>query len=99
MILGQEGPPGEGNGSPLQYSCLENSMDRRTWQDTVHGFAESYATMQLTLSLSEISLLLFRHNYMTVAQLYLTLCNPMDCSMPGFPVLGHLPEFAQTYVH
>jgi hypothetical protein len=47
-------------------------------------------------SLSEV-LLLFRHNYMTVAQLCLTLCNPMDCSMPGFRVLGHLPEFAQTY--
>ena len=29
----------------------------------------------------------------------LTLCNPMDCSMPGFPVLHHLPEFAQTHVH
>ena len=29
--------PGEGNGNPLQYSCLENSMDRGTWQATVHG--------------------------------------------------------------
>ena len=28
-----------------------------------------------------------------------TLCNPMDCSMPGFPVLHHLPELAQTHVH
>ena len=28
-----------------------------------------------------------------------TLCNPMDCSTPGFPVLHHLPEFAQTHVH
>ena len=27
------------------------------------------------------------------------LCDPMDCSMPGFPVLYHLPEFAQAYVH
>ena len=27
------------------------------------------------------------------------LCDPMDCSMPGFPVLHHLPEFAQTHVH
>ena len=26
------------------------------------------------------------------------LCNPMDCSTPGFPVLHHLPEFAQTHV-
>ena len=31
--------------------------------------------------------------------LCLTLCNPMDCSTPGLPVLHHLPEFAQTHVH
>ena len=29
--------PGEGNGNPLQYSCLENSMDRGAWQATVRG--------------------------------------------------------------
>ena len=29
--------PGEGNGNPLQYSCLENSMDGGAWQATVHG--------------------------------------------------------------
>ena len=29
--------PGGGNGNPLQYSCLENSMDRRAWQTTVQG--------------------------------------------------------------
>ena len=34
-----------------------------------------------------------------VAQLCLTLCNPMDCSMPGFPVHHQLPELAQTHVH
>ena len=33
--------PGEGNGYPLQYSCLENSMDRGAWCATVYGFAES----------------------------------------------------------
>ena len=32
--------PGEGNGYPLQYSCLENSMDRTAWWDTVHGVTE-----------------------------------------------------------
>ena len=40
--------PWEGNGNPLQYSCLENSMDRQAWQATVHGVAESYMTKQLT---------------------------------------------------
>ena len=35
----------------------------------------------------------------SVAHLRPTHCNPMDCSMPAFPVLYHLPEFAQTHVH
>ena len=33
--------PGEGNGNPLQYSCLENPMDRGAWQATVHGVTKS----------------------------------------------------------
>ena len=33
--------PGEGNGNPLQYSCLENPMDRGAWRATVHGVAKS----------------------------------------------------------
>ena len=35
----------------------------------------------------------------SVGQSCPTLCNPMDCSTPGFPVDHHLPEFAQTHVH
>ena len=38
-IPGSERSPGEGNGNPLQYSCLENPMDRGAWQATVHGAA------------------------------------------------------------
>ena len=36
--------------------------------------------------------------FSSVAQSCPTLCNPMDCSMPGFLVLHHLPELAQTHV-
>ena len=36
-IPGLERPPGEGNGNPLQYSCLENSMDRGVWWATGYG--------------------------------------------------------------
>ena len=32
--------PGEGNGNPLQYSCLGNPMDRGAWQATIHGVAK-----------------------------------------------------------
>ena len=35
-IPGSERCPEEGNGNPLQYSCLENSMDRGAWQGTIH---------------------------------------------------------------
>ena len=35
--------PRGGNGNPLQYSCLENSMDRGAWGATVHGVAKSWA--------------------------------------------------------
>ena len=41
LIPGSGRSPGRGNGNPLQYSCLENSMDRGTWYATVHGAAES----------------------------------------------------------
>ena len=40
-IPGSGRSPGEGNGNPLQYSCLENPMDRGTGQATVHGIAKS----------------------------------------------------------
>ena len=36
--------PGEGNGNPLQDSCLGNPMDRGAWQATVHGVTESDTT-------------------------------------------------------
>ena len=43
--------PGEGNGHPLQYSWLEDPMDRRAWRVMVRGVAESDMTEQPTLSL------------------------------------------------
>ena len=49
-ISGLGRSPGEGHVYPLQYSCLENSMDRGAWQATVHGIAESGMTDRLSLS-------------------------------------------------
>ena len=41
LIPGSGRAPGEGNGNPLQYSCLKNPTDRGAWWTTVHGVAES----------------------------------------------------------
>ena len=41
--LGREDSPGEENGKPLQYSCLENPTDRGAWQAAAHGVARSQA--------------------------------------------------------
>ena len=41
-----ESSPGEGNGSPLQHSCLENAMDRGTWWATVRGFSKSQTRLR-----------------------------------------------------
>ena len=50
---------GEGNGYPLQYSCLKNSMDRGAWQATVHGGHKALDTTErLSLSISGLELML-----------------------------------------
>ena len=41
LISGLERSPGEGHGTSVQYSCLENSMDRGTWRASVHGVSKS----------------------------------------------------------
>ena len=44
LIPGSGRSPGEGNGNPVQHSCLENSIDRGAWQATVHGVTEESDT-------------------------------------------------------
>ena len=44
LIPGLGRSSGEGNGNPLQYSCLENPRDRGAWQATVHGVSEESDT-------------------------------------------------------
>ena len=51
LIPGSGRSPGGEHGNPLQHSCLENPMDRGTWQATVHGVEESATTEQPTFSL------------------------------------------------
>ena len=50
FIPGSERSAAEGNGYPLQYTCLENFMDRGAWQATVHVVTKSWTQLRLTLS-------------------------------------------------
>ena len=56
-IPGSGRPPGEGNGNPRQYSCLENPMDGGAWQATVHGVAKSRTQLSDFTLLSHLSLM------------------------------------------
>ena len=47
-VPGLGGSPGEGNGNPLQYSCLENPMDRGAWRATVRGGHKELDTIEVT---------------------------------------------------
>ena len=52
-VLGKS--PGKGTGYPIQYSCLENSMDRGAWQSTVHRVAKSWTRLTLSFTFFAIS--------------------------------------------
>ena len=117
--------PQSRNDNPLQYSCLENSMDREAWQATVHGVSKSRTRLgnftslyfsafnwsipppsgninlvgqRLTKYVSKGVVVSKQRSCCTVAKSCPTLCDPMDRSMPGFPVLHHLTDFAQARV-
>ena len=67
QVLGREDPPGEWNDNPLQYSCLENSMDRGAWWGyNPWGSKKSDMTECLTLSLFGQGEGLESHNFLKV---------------------------------
>ena len=107
--LGREDSRGEGNGNPLQYSCLENPMDGGAWWATIHGVAKSRTRLNdftFTLLLPpDISTTVFHFHFGPAASFFLELLLIALCSSPlaywTLPTLGtHLPGsyiFAFSY--
>ena len=69
-IRGSGRSPGEGNGYPLQYSYLENSMDRGAWQATVHGVARVRNDLATNTFTYVHSLLLMKWSVTTISYVW-----------------------------
>ena len=93
--------PGEGHGNPLQYSCLENPMDRGPWRATVHRVAPStpgrreglwacYWEGPSELPCAYSPIIKTGLTACVLTQSCTTLCDPLDCSPPGSSVHGIL---------
>ena len=88
-------------------------MDREAWCAAVHGVAKNWTRLSdFTFTFHFHALETWAQllpcpeaapngtvQFSSVTQSCPTLCNPMDCSMPGLPVYHQLPEFTQTHVH
>ena len=96
-ISGSGRSPGGGNGNPLQYSCLENPINREIFPATLINKNESSQNCDPANATNPPWWLL--RSFVVSLLSCVQLCDPMDCSAPGFPFPQHLPEFAQTHVH
>ena len=80
LIPGLGWSPGEGDGNPLRYSCLENPMDRGSWRAKVHGVTKVKHNLETAAAAAAAKLL----------QPCLALWDPIEGSAPGSPVPGIL---------
>ena len=74
---------GEGNGTPLQYSCLENPMDGGAWRATVHGVAESQ---------TRLSDFTFTFHFHALEKEMATHSSVLAWRIPGTGESGELPS-------
>ena len=66
LIPGLGRSPGEGNGNPLQYSCLENPMDRGAWRATVHRVAKSRTRLRnFTFTFTQVAVYFHKLNFLS----------------------------------
>ena len=80
---------GEGNGTPLQYSCLENPMDRGAWQAAVHGVAKS---------LTRLSDFTFTFHFHALEEEMATHSSVLAWRIPGTEEPGGLPTMGSDRV-
>ena len=81
--------PGEGNGNPLQYYCLENPMDRGTWWATVHGVAKSWTRLSDFISFSVYIFLFFLFFLFLYFTILYWFCHTSTCICHG---CTHVPN-------
>ena len=82
LVPGSVRSPGGGHGYALQYSCLENPMDRGAWQAMVHRVAKGWTQLKQLHTCMKVKV--------SVTQLCWILCDPSDCNLPGPSVCGIL---------
>ena len=80
---------GEGNGTPLQYSCLENPMDGGAWWAAVHGVAESW---------TRLSNFTFTFHFHALEKEMATHSNVLAWRIPGMAEAGGLPSMGSHRV-
>ena len=80
-------------GLPVHHQLLEFT------QTHIHWVGDAIQPSHPLSSPSPPAINLSQHQFSLVTQLCLTLCDPMDCSMPGLPVHHQLPEFTQAHVY
>ena len=82
---------------------LHDPMDCSLPASSIHGIFQArvlkWGAIAFSIMFLNISQFTFACCCCSVAHSCPTLCSPTDCSIPGFPVLHHLPELAQTHVH
>ena len=83
--------------NPISHLCVDSFASLLLSIKRVYASVEAWCLINSPRVPS--SLWLKRSQFSSVPQLCLTLCDPMDCSMPGFPVHHQFPELAQTHVH
>ena len=85
---------------PCQKSTLEDEPSTSlSWSQSISTSQLGIASIYVSSKFKEIFTLYSWHHCCSVAKLCLTLCDHVNCSRPGSPVLHYLPEFAQIHIH